>query len=391
MSTLDMSIAAVGGRRLRWGMTATWWYTALAVLTFEAIGALLVFAVFASSSTDRGAIALVALGSVLWFAATVPLLMAYRGRDETAPLRGRVLAPLFVCAVCGIGAWIATDMWGVAAFAVAQPISLLDWPRGVRLRVVVGLTVLLTVLAVIDDQRLDHAGSPLVTLGFFSVIMPAMSVFSLWWWDVLVALDTARLAEVRASAAQERLRVASDVHDLQGHHLQVIALQLELADRLWERSPEQALEHVRIARTNVDEARQGTRDLARAFREIPLADEIANAADLLRAAGVRTDVTVDERSADAPGHVLGPVIRETTTNVLRHGGGTWAALSLARTDGAWRYEISNDRGATGDAADGAGLEGISRRAAEAGGAVTIDREGAAFTVAVTIPARGGAA
>ncbi|MGO2095959.1 MAG: sensor histidine kinase, partial [Candidatus Microbacterium stercoravium] len=102
-------------------------------------------------------------------------------------------------------------------------------------------------------------------------------------------------------------------------------------------------------------------------------------------------VTVDERSADAPGHVLGPVIRETTTNVLRHGGGTWAALSLARTDGAWRYEISNDRGATGDAADGAGLEGISRRAAEAGGAVTIDREGAAFTVAVTIPARGGAA
>lgn len=209
MSTLDRSIAAVGGRRLRWGMTATWWYTALAVLSFEAIGALLVFAVFASRSNDRGAIAFVALGSVLWFAATVPLLMAYRGRDEVAPLRGMALALLVVCAACGFGAWFATDMRVVAAFAVAQPISLLDWPRGVRLRVVVALTVLLAVLAVLDDQRLDHAGTPLVTLGFFSVIMPAMSVFSLWWWDVLVALDTARLAEVRASAAQERLRMPS--------------------------------------------------------------------------------------------------------------------------------------------------------------------------------------
>ena len=125
---------------------------------------------------------------------------------------------------------------------------------------------------------------------------------------------------------------------------------------------------------------------------MPLRDELANAVDLLRAADARAEAVVDPDSSLAPASVLGPVIRETTTNVLRHGGGRWARLALTRVDGAWRYEISNDAAGPDAPADpavgggGSGLEGIARRAAEAGGNLEVLQENETFTVVVTVPA-----
>ncbi len=97
--------------------------------------------------------------------------------------------------------------------------------------------------------------------------VPAMTVMSLWWWDVLIALDRARASEARLAATQERLRVATDVHDLQGHHLQVIALQLELAERLMEVDPDAALEQLRAG---TGERRRRTAGHARSRDAVPL-------------------------------------------------------------------------------------------------------------------------
>ncbi|MES2865425.1 MAG: histidine kinase, partial [Actinomycetota bacterium] len=187
-------------------------------------------------------------------------------------------------------------------------------------------------------------------------------------------------------ATQERLRVATDVHDLQGHHLQVIALQLELAERLMAKDPDAALAQLRAARGSVAQAQQGTRDLALRFRTAALSDEIANAVDLLRAAGTSAEASVDAGADRAPASVLGPVIRETTTNVLRHGGGKWAQLSLTRNGESWRYEIVNDSAGDPASDDGSGLEGVGRRAAEAGGTLDVRRGKQEFAVVVTVPA-----
>jgi two-component system sensor histidine kinase DesK len=266
--------------------------------------------------------------------------------------------------------------------------------------VVAAATALLAVLWVIDANTLfagELGSRGGWFLGFFCLFIPVTTVLSLWWWDVLVALDRARVSEARLGATQERLRVATDVHDLQGHHLQVIALQLELAERLMvKQDPEAALEQLRAARSSVDEARQGTRDLAMRFRSAPLRDELANAVDLLRAAGTEAEALVDPGTEAAPAEVLGPVIRETTTNVLRHGGGRWARLALVRSGSSWRYEISNHlaaEGPVGGDADegGSGLEGIARRVAESGGTVEVRRGKSEFAVVVTVLAETAAA
>lgn len=384
-----LSAAPAVATRFSGRIAATWWYTVVGVMFLE--GMLVLLWVAAPSGHGPARTATIAVAGTVWWVSTVPLLRQYRHAD-TQPGIGRwpVLVPLLIAVVCGAVVGIAAGLWILAVMPLVQSSLLLRWPPGLRVRVAAAATVLLCVLWLVDARgpasvELDARGG--WVLGFFCLFIPVATVLSLWWWDVLVTLDRARVSEANLGATRERLRVATDVHDLQGHHLQVIALQLELAERLLtKQDPDAALEQLRAARTSVDEARQGTRDLAMRFRSVPLRDELANAVDLLRAAGTEVEAAVDPAADAAPAEVLGPVIRETTTNALRHGGGRWARLALSRSGVLWRYEISN-HAAGEDPADGggSGLEGIARRVAEAGGTVEVRRGRQEFAVVVTVP------
>ncbi|NLP86086.1 sensor histidine kinase [Microbacterium sp. CFH 90308] len=377
-----------GRLRLTRGITATWWYTVSAVVFLE----LMIVGVWAAALTEAGrglpTVAAVGLGGLVWWAATFLLLHEYRRRNEDEPFAHgpRILVPLLIAACFGVLAGVVSGLWLMAVLPIVQALVLINWPPGIRLRVVIAATALLAVLWYVDSRLgVPGEGSSWWLLGFFSVSLPGLTVLSLWWWDVLMTVNSARASEARLAATQERLRVATDVHDLQGHHLQVIALQLELAERLMADDPDAAFTHLRAARKSVDDARQGTRDLALRFRSVPLTDEIENAADLLRAAGTSVQVSVDAGADRAPASVLGPVIRETTTNVLRHGGGRWARLSLTREPDGWRYEIENDAVESSPSPDGAGLEGIGRRVADGGGTVEVRRDAPVFAVVVRVP------
>jgi two-component system sensor histidine kinase DesK len=378
--------------RVNRGVTATWWYTLSGVLFFEAMVVFIWLAAVVEVGGTSASLVVIGVGGLAWIASTVALLLDYRHRtDEGTWVRWRrLLAPLLIAAVYGIAAGLASGLWLIGIVPLVQSVLLLNWPAGVRVRMVAVATVLLAAMWFVD-ARLAFAGDPpggWWMVGFFSASMPAMTAVTLWWWDVLIAIDRARVSEARLAATQERLRVATDVHDLQGHHLQVIALQLELAERLMSRDPEAALEQLRAARASVDEARQGTRDLATRFRSVPLRDEIENAADLLRAAGSAVHTVVAAEVDEAPADALAPIIRETTTNVLRHGGGAWARLELTREGEDWRYRIANDADGSPPRPGGAGLDGIGRRVADAGGTLVVHRDGEEFAVVVTVSAAG---
>ncbi|PCE16437.1 histidine kinase [Microbacterium sp. SZ1] len=386
-----------GARALARGITATWWYTVSAVVFIE------LFLVFAwalrvlAIPVDPISMVVLGIGGIVWLLSTMVLLSAYRHRIENGPgfPWARIAVPLLVAVAYGVAAGLAANSWLFGAMPLAQSVVLLNWQRGVRVRVVGLATLVLIVFAFVDGTRGALGGGiPDWIPTLYAIVIPAMSVSSLWWWDVLVTLDRARASESRLAATQERLRIATDVHDLQGHHLQVIALQLELAERLMERDPEAALEQLRAARVSVDEARQGTRDLATRVRSVPLGDEVANARDLLSAAGLIVEAEIAPDAGEAPASALGPVIRETTTNVLRHGAGRRARLSFARTRDGWRYEVVND--VDPDAPrehSGSGLDGVKRRLGEVGGTLEVREGDDEFAVIVTVPdhdADGGA-
>ncbi len=381
-------------------VVATSWYIAVSIVFFmiSALGIWSLWALLVRTRLEDPAVIVgYAVGSIAVLVSSVVLLVRYRtdgdvGEADRPPRLRRFLSWPVLLGVGGsvlLGAATVSVLFGASVLATI--LCLVRWGPGIRWRGVILVEAALVALWFAERARLEGAGSLTFALLVFGVALPASIALSLWSWDVVLELDRARATESRLAATQERLRLAGELHDLQGHHLQVIALQLELAERMLARDPDAAGEQIRLARASVDAARTGTRELAGRFRGVPLPDELANAADLLRAAGlaVRSDVAAD--AVLAPADLLGPVIRECTTNVLKHGGGRWAEVRLDRDGGFWRVIFANDPGPTSSLGAGSGLAGISHRVGVAGGDLRTRREHDRFEVVVSVPAEAPAA
>jgi two-component system NarL family sensor kinase len=198
-----------------------------------------------------------------------------------------------------------------------------------------------------------------------------------------IAVERARLFDqsVRLGAAEERNRLAREIHDTLAQDLSGIALQLETADALLEGGAdrERARDAVRRA---LDLARDGLRDARRSvldLRAAPLEGRtLAEAlADLVRAVEEHTgaEVTFDVVGASRP---LPPrieagayrIAREALVNVARHAEATIVEVSLAATPEELRLVVADDgRGFDpGGLPSGRfGLQGMSERARLLGG------------------------
>ncbi|MEV0597025.1 sensor histidine kinase [Nonomuraea cavernae] len=180
-----------------------------------------------------------------------------------------------------------------------------------------------------------------------------------------------RLAE--AAVAQERLRFARDLHDLLGHTLSVIVVKAEAARRLARRDPGQAERQAADIETVGRQALGEVREAVTGYRRGGLADELDRAADALRAAGVEV---VLRRTGPPPGahaeSLLGWVVREGVTNVIRHSGATRAEIHVTGTSVTIRDDGRAgpaEPGTTGVGSAGSGLRGLAERLAESGGLV----------------------
>jgi two-component system sensor histidine kinase DesK len=229
----------------------------------------------------------------------------------------------------------------------------------------------------------------LVSLLIFAVLCPLLFLLSTWWWDVVVKLDGARRDAAQLAVARERLRFASDLHDIQGHHLQVIALKAELAERLLDRDRQAARENIHAVRTLARTALEETRSLVRALREVSFEEELANARDVLEASGAGTTVRTVPVTDPSARTLLGLAVREAATNILRHSTATSVTIALARRAGDLVLRVEND-GAVGreddGPASGTGLAGLHRRFAAAGGAVTGGYDDGRFILEARLPA-----
>ncbi|WP_159502173.1 sensor histidine kinase [Microbacterium sp. 18062] len=396
LAPADDDAPRVGQRALARGVTATWWYTFSGVV-FLGIVSMSQWLLWLPVRFDDVAwrLVLTSGAAALALCGLVVLLHAYRldalgARDEGGlRLPPRDLIGLGTTAAAAVLLGVAMGSWLAGVGIVALALGVRPWPPHVRWRVILALTAVLGALWAAETHwwTTPTTSSPVFFVpAFFATLLPFAVTSSLWWWDIVLELDRARRAESLLAATRERLRLANDVHDLQGHHLQVIALQLELSQRLMDRDPEAAASEIARARAAVDDARQGTRDLATAFRGVPLPDELENAADLLRSAGLDVQARMEADAADAPADVLGPIVRESVTNVLKHGDGRWARLSLERSGDHWVYRIVNDDAEAGGVAWGSGVGVMTERARAAGGEAYVRREAETFELTVSLPA-----
>lgn len=206
--------------------------------------------------------------------------------------------------------------------------------------------------------------------------------------NTLTQLRAARAEIARHAAGQERYRIARDLHDLLGHSLSLITLKGELATRLLpEGGPgsDEIRDIVGLSR----EALQQVREAVSGYRQPTLATELKAARVALEAAGIELEVEQNVGALDRETEaMLGWLVRESTTNVIRHSGARNCRIAMNRIDGRLDVEVVNDGVRVAQAPAGNGLRGLDERLALLGGTLQASAHpDAGFRLRATIPAQ----
>jgi two-component system sensor histidine kinase DesK len=169
------------------------------------------------------------------------------------------------------------------------------------------------------------------------------------------------------AAADERARLARDLHDVLGHSLTVVAVKSELAGRLVERDPKRAIAEIGDIESLARTALADLRAAVSSYREMNLDTELTAARTALDAAGIRSHLPVNGSAVDEDLRPLfGWVLREGVTNVIRHSKATECWVELKRT----ALSVRDDGLGVPGQGGGNGLTGLRERAIEAGARVT---------------------
>ncbi|WP_062430724.1 sensor histidine kinase [Herbidospora daliensis] len=160
---------------------------------------------------------------------------------------------------------------------------------------------------------------------------------------LVLQLQEARDEVARLAAADERLRIARDLHDVLGHTLSLIVLKSELARRLAGRDLDRAVGEIGDIESAARSALANVREVVSGYRRRALSEELDGARATLAAAGV--DATVRMAGGplpDAADGVFGWAVRESVTNVVRHARASRCVIEIAHGDGAATLEIRDD-------------------------------------------------
>lgn len=284
-----------------------------------------------------------------------------------------------------------TLVMGLACFTTGSLVLFLRTVR--RIRYVPPVAALGTGLAVLGlglepTEALGYAVGVLVGSLFFG----ATCGFSAWLLDTVHELDRSREALARLAVAEERLRFGRDLHDVMGRNLAVIALKSELAVQLARRERPEAVDQMIEVQRIARESQKEVRDVVRGYREADLAVELEGARGVLSAAGM--DCRVDlQGGRELPSEVqsaLGWVVREATTNVLRHGDAQNCMIRLTAPEaGGVTLVVENDGAPeTPSGPPGSGLAGLRERLAALDGTLQAGPvDGGRFRLRAEIPGR----
>ncbi len=198
------------------------------------------------------------------------------------------------------------------------------------------------------------------------------------------ALEREREERAELAVAQERGRIARELHDVVAHHISVMVVQAAAARRICDKEPDTA----RAALAAVEEAGRTALAEMRRMLEVlrtetagmgpqPGLGDLDRLAEKVRDAGLPVEIAVDGGARPLPaGMELAAyrIIQEALTNVVKHAGRASARVAVRYAEDTLDIEVSDDgRGAAAPLLNreeddsGHGLVGMQERVALYGG------------------------
>jgi signal transduction histidine kinase len=344
-----------------------------------------------------------------------PTLVTVSALASIAPLAARRRAPLTVVAVV-FGAVVVQYAVGngqPATFAsfLAAMVAVYSLARHASVRRL-GIGVLLVAAAVGAAALLEAPDQP---VDVFGLVYPLVYFGVAAAVGVLLAQRAARLAavedratalegqlarEAELAAAQERARIARELHDVVAHGLSLMVVQAEAAEEVLAASPQAAVAPLRRIQ---DTGRQSLGEMRRLLgvlrttegdgvRPQPSLAGLDELAADARSSGLDVDLEMAGNGAELPLGVQLAAFRiaqEALTNVRRHSGAQHVVVRLTVRADELFLEVRDDgRGPVGQRV-GHGLVGMRERAALYGGTLELGPvAGGGFRVAAILPVGG---
>lgn len=231
-------------------------------------------------------------------------------------------------------------------------------------------------------------------------------------------LERTREAEVRAALAEERARIARELHDVVAHHVSVMTVQAAGARRSLRRDPERSEQALSAIETTGRSAMIDMRRIVGVLRLSEIAGEepaerapqpevadLEELRDIISSAGLPIELNVNGEIDQLPTGLAITVFRivqEALTNIMKHAGPSTARVSIrcgthqvvvqVIDDGQGDGQTDGQREGQGDDAierrnrPGHGLLGMRERVALYGGTLHVGpRPGGGFEVRARIP------
>jgi signal transduction histidine kinase len=333
----------------------------------------------------------------------------------TVPLAVRRWWPGPVLALVTIGdaALVALGSHGPALIGVAFAIYTVavTAPRRLPLRLVGAVVGTMLVAALVGPGGPEWAaviaGPAVVLVGWFAgENTRARRASAEEMLQRAAERERQREAHIRQAAAEERLRIARELHDVVAHAMTVIAVRAGAGRVVLDTQPEETRQALSIIEVTSRRALREMRRLVGVLRQpdepgvadLEPAPGLTNLDDLIQQteqAGVNVDVHVSGEVRPLPEGVdvsAYRIVQEALTNVVRHAGPTTAHLWIRYQPGEVELELQDDgptidHGGTVRATNGSGhgLVGMRERVALYHGTVIAEPVGAGYRVVARLP------
>ncbi|MEU9153150.1 histidine kinase [Streptomyces sp. NPDC048417] len=217
--------------------------------------------------------------------------------------------------------------------------------------------------------------------------------------------ERTREEEARRRVAEERLRIARDLHDVVAHHIALVNVQAGVAAHVMDKRPDQAKEalaHVREASRSALNELRATVGLLRQSGDpeaptepAPGLHRLEELADTFRNAGLQVEVARADQGTTLPAAVdlaAYRIIQEALTNVQKHAGPeAKAEVSVVRVGPRIEVTVLDNGSGEGSAPEeggGHGLLGMRERVTALRGTLTTGpRYGGGFRVHAILPVK----
>ncbi|WP_427071325.1 sensor histidine kinase [Lysinibacillus fusiformis] len=255
----------------------------------------------------------------------------------------------------------------------------------------IGFTVISTGAGFFVELQLFLSQLPFVVLTILAVVLLPLTIYSKNKRENLEGqLETANERIAELIVFEERQRIARDLHDTLGQKLSMIGLKSDLASRLIDRDPQQALVEIKDIRQTASIALKEVRELVSDMRTAKFEDELMRISQILKAAEMEFVFEGDKNALQVPPlveNVLSMCLKEAVNNVVKHSGATKCEIAFHQNfKEVYLVVRDNGQGITKKQAwkTGNGLKGMRERLEFINGSFKIESVDGT-TLSVTIP------